>query len=201
MTGDQGRSAPAVGQPEDDRISPAQRRAIFAAGRARGLGIEDLRALTPQHSISHLTHRQAAALLNSLNRGTPHDRQAALPARRAGPRRRRGIYAFLTIAQRNMIRYFVLRWGWSERRFADWLGERHFRDGRKMVDMRSTADGVEVIELLKAVDARMQAAAHRRAAPPAVGRGIAACQMPRGNEGWVSDPVHAQRSASSAATP
>lgn len=141
-------------------LSKAQRKALFAAARGKGLSTDDLRAMTPNGSISALSRREAFDLLNRLNAGTEHDRPA--PSRR--PRRAKGMYAFVTDAQRDLIAAIRLEIGWSDERFRDWLGKRHYRDdpNRPMTDMQSSADAERVIELLKGVRDRMARAKAKR---------------------------------------
>jgi hypothetical protein len=47
-------------------ITMGQRRQLFGLGRRRGLGIEDLRGLTPKDSISALDRKQASVLIERL---------------------------------------------------------------------------------------------------------------------------------------
>lgn len=147
-------------------ITPAQRKAIFAAARAKGRSVDDLRAMTPNGSISRLSRREAFDLLNRLNAGTEHDR----PAPRRRPRRAKGMYAFVTDAQRDLIAALRLEIGWSDEQFRDWLGKRHYADDptRPMTDMQSSADAMRVIELLKDVrDGMARAKAKREEASDA----------------------------------
>lgn len=139
------------GQP----ITPAQRTALFAAARSRGLGIDDIRAMTPAGSISKLTRLQARELLDRLNAGTPHAVQHR-------PRRPKGVYALVTDAQRNKIEALRIELGWTPERLKEWLGERTHADGRPMTRMDTTADASAVIELLKAVTGRSAVARSRR---------------------------------------
>lgn len=141
-------------------ITPAQRKALFAAARAKGLSTDDVRAMTPRGSISALSRREAFDLLNRFNAGTEYDR----PAPKRSPRRRRGMYAFVTDAQRDLIASLRLEIGWTDEQFRDWLGKRHYRDDpqRPMTDMQSSADAERVIELLKGVRERMNKAKAKR---------------------------------------
>ena len=147
-------------------IEPAQRKAIFAAARAKGLSIDDIRATTPEKSISKLTSRQAYDLLQLLNKGTAYDRKAPPPERRPrGPRRQAGMYALVTAGQREMIAALRMEIGWSDAAFTKWLSKRHYRDDRTrpMTDMESSADAERVIELLKGVLERQRKAQLRAA--------------------------------------
>jgi len=65
-------------------ISPAQRRALFAAGSNRGLDIDDLRSLTPAGSISAMTHAEASRLLDHLNAHTKYEHTHRTPRRPKG---------------------------------------------------------------------------------------------------------------------
>lgn len=49
------------------KITRDQRRMIFGLGRKLGFGIDDLRAMTPTGSISVLTRRQAADMIDALS--------------------------------------------------------------------------------------------------------------------------------------
>lgn len=146
-------SAALPGEP----ISAPQRRALFACARRKGMDIDDLRALTPLGSISALTRKEAAALLSRLNTGTAYEHPRR-PTR--GPRRPKGVYAFMTAAQRRKIRALRIDLDWTADELRAWLSGRHFLDGRPMSSVLyedaavSTKDGAEVIELLKAVHTR-----------------------------------------------
>ena len=141
-------------------ITDAQRRALFAAGRAHGLDIEGIRAMTPGGSISMLNRRQAAAILERLNSGTPHAHPR--PTIR-GPRRPKGVYRIATQAQLGKIESIRIDLGWSREKLDEWLAGRTFYDGRTMSVIRSTVDANQVIELLKAVAMRHRRAVRRRA--------------------------------------
>lgn len=131
-----------------ERIRPAQRAALFAIGTARGLDIDDLRAMTPKGSISALSFAEASALLSRLNAGTEfaHPRP---PARQ--PRRPKGVYAFRTAAQLRKIEALRIELGWTPEGLDGFLASRKFRDGRPMNSIASTSDGRDAIELLKHV--------------------------------------------------
>lgn len=149
-------------------ITPEQRRALFAAGKARGLDIDDLRALTPAGSISLLTRLQASRLIDRLNAGS----ESAYPKRRSrAPRRPKGIHAIATPSQRNKIEALRIDLGWTPEHLGKWLSERHHAHGRPMATLRegaytlnidSTADASAVIELLKAVLAKTERARERK---------------------------------------
>jgi hypothetical protein len=91
-------------------ITPAQRRALFAIGKARGLTVDDLRDLTPTGSISALTRDQASHLLDRLNAHTDHEHPRQSPRR---PRRPKGVYAFASAAQRRKIEALRIDLDWS----------------------------------------------------------------------------------------
>jgi len=159
-------------------ISPRQRKALFAAGKARGLDLDALRSLTPAGEISALTFDQAAALLSRLNDGSrfAHPRHAP-----RGPRRPKGVYAIAAAAQLRRVEACRIDLGWTPERLAQWLGERHFADRRTMSKIDSTTDAQSVIELLKAVVLRQVAARSR-------GTG----DVPRGvlpADGAAADPI------------
>lgn len=131
-------------------ITAAQRRALFAAARERGLTIDDLRDMTPAGSISALTRGQASDLLDGLNRGTDyaHPRKRRPSSR---PRRPKCVYGIATDAQRRKIESLRIQLGWTLEGLQGFLSERHFSDGRVMTRIDSTSDGRDVIELLKGV--------------------------------------------------
>jgi len=149
-------------------LSADQRRAIFAAGKAHGLDIDDLRAMTPAGSISLLTRLQASRLIDRLNAGSEN----AYPKRRSRtPRRPKGIHAFATPSQLNKIKVLRIDLGWTPERLGEWLSKRHHDHGRPMatvgggayhLNIDSTADASAVIELLKAVLAKTERARQRR---------------------------------------
>jgi len=139
-------------------ITAAQRAALFAAGAARGLSIDDIRALTPAGSISMLSRAQASDLLDRMNSGTAYAHPR--PVRR-GPRRPKGVYRVRTPTQLAKIEALRVQLGWTAEGLAGWLSERHYVDGRPMTRIDSSADGVAVIELLKGVLKRTEAAQAR----------------------------------------
>ncbi len=132
-------------------MTPAQRRAWFAAGKSRGMDIDGLRSLTPRGSISALSRAEAARILTSLNRGTDHEHPRRSPRR---PHRPAGVYAFASDAQRRKIEALRIDLGWTPEKFQEWLSERHHGDGRPMTRIDSTTDAQAVIELLKVVLSR-----------------------------------------------
>jgi hypothetical protein len=129
-------------------ITVDQRRAIFAAARARALDIDDVRAMTPSGSISKLTRLQARDLLDRINANTEYS-----TARRqnASPRRPKGVYAMVSEAQRVKIKAIQHEIGWTDEHLGTWLKQRHHDDGRPMTQMNSGKDAKAVIELLKQV--------------------------------------------------
>jgi hypothetical protein len=140
----------ATAQPTDFGlpITAAQRKALFAAGRAHGLDVDGLRELTPAGSISRLTRLQANQLIDRLNAGTEHSH----PKRHSRlPRRPKGIYAVRSGPQMLKIEALRIDLGWTPEGLQGWLAERHHADGRAMTRINSTADAAAVIELLKAV--------------------------------------------------
>jgi hypothetical protein len=143
----------------DQPLTPYQRRALFAAARARGLDHQELRALTPTGSIARLTIRQAAALLDSLNRGTDHERSGR-PRR---PRRPRGILAMASGAQLAKIEGLRERLGWTREGLTAFLATRHYDHGDPMTAIVSGRDAQEIILLLSDVADRTDNAKRRRA--------------------------------------
>ena len=146
------------GQP----ITSAQRRALFAAGSARGLDIDGLRSLTPDGSVSRLTRAQAAAILDRLNGGGEHEHPRRSVRR---PRRPKGVFAFASEGQRRKIESLRIDLRMSPEELQEWLSQRHHDDGRPMTQLDSTADGVAVIELLKAVVVRSRDGRAARSGP------------------------------------
>jgi len=149
-------------------ITPEQRKALFAAGKARGLRIDDLRALTPANSISLLTRLQASRLIDRLNAGS----ESAYPKRRSrAPRRPKGVYAVSSPQQRLKIESLRTELGWTPERLGEWLSKRHHDHGRPMATLHdgsytlnidSTADASAVIQLLIAVLAKTERARERK---------------------------------------
>lgn len=140
-------------------ITPEQRKALFAIGKARGRSIDDLRDLTPAGSISALTRLQTARLLESLNAGTPY---RGSPRRSRTPRHPKGVFAIATPAQRNKIEALRIDLGWTPDGLAGFLHDRRHTDGRRMTRIDGTTDAAAVIELLKAVLVKSRQAQDRR---------------------------------------
>jgi len=134
----------------------AQKKAIFAAARARGLDIDDVRALTPRRSVSKLSIREAAALLDRLNAGTACERTG-----RRSPRRPRGVIAMPSPAQLAKIEGLRESLGWSREGLASFLSERHFDHGGSMDKILTSRDAQGVALLLLDVLARKNAAKAR----------------------------------------
>lgn len=157
-----------------DPITPAQRRALFAAARQRGLTTDELRDMTPTGSISMLTRADASRLLDRLNKGsrdqgTKGSRSVAPVSNRRRPRRPKGVVSLVTAAQRDKLAALRMELGWTDDHLQAWLAKRHFpepvyvlgTDGRfickhrpgerPLTDMQSAGDAQHVIELLKHV--------------------------------------------------
>lgn len=162
-----GTDSTAIATANGGLITAAQRRALFAAARARGMSTGDLRSMTPRGSISLLTWRQASDLLDTLNRGT--DFQVDRRHRPRGPRRPKGVLAMVSAAQRRKIASLRIGLGWTQARLDEFLATRHYSHGGSMRDMLTSADGIEVIELLKGVTTRQDAACRRRSTETAHG--------------------------------
>ena len=137
-----------------EQITRSQCRALFAAGRRRGLDLDGLRSLTPGGSVSALSRTEAIRLLDSLNRGTAYEHPRRSPRR---PRRPRGVFAIASDAQRRKIAALRIELGWTSEKLQEWLSERHHGDGRPMTSIDSSVDGAAVIELLKWVLSRTTA--------------------------------------------
>lgn len=155
------------------RLSAGQRRALFAAALARGLSIDELRALTPRQSVSALTVREAAALLDALNGRTGGVRGVA--RKRREPRRPAEVYAVATQAQFAKIEAVRIELGWTRERLADFLAARRYDHGGPMSIILSTRDGRDVLQLLSVVLKRTKAAA---ALPPGDGSSNGARSRP-----------------------
>lgn len=139
-------AAPPASVLDAEPMTPGQRGALFTAASRCGMDIDELRALTPAGSISALTRGQASALLDRLNGGTEWQRDRR--ERPRAPRRPKGVYAIRTAAQIRKIEAIRIELGWTQRELDAWLGARTFKDGRAMNLIDSTADGIEVIQLL-----------------------------------------------------
>lgn len=133
-------------------ISPAQRRAIFAAAESRGLSIDDVRDMTPAGSISRLTWQRASNLLDSINRGTAFQKDRR--ERPRSPRRPKGVMAMVSEAQHRKIESLRIDLSFTTSRLHEFLAVRHYSHGGSTARILTAADGIEVIELLKAVAAR-----------------------------------------------
>lgn len=147
-------------------IRDTQRRAIFAAARARGMSIDDVRDLSPGGSISALTRAQAGDVLRRLNSGTRYEHPR--PAVR-GRRRPKNVYRLATPAQRGKIEALRTELDWTPEKLAQWLSERRHGDGRLMSRIDSSSDASAVIELLKGVTIRDQQCRRRREAQAPTG--------------------------------
>ena len=153
-------------------MSDAQRRTIFGLGRRLGMGLDELRDLTPLGSLSALDGKQAAELIDRLKTGVrPENR----PAPKKRPRRRRqtedGVVAIplVTPAQKTEIaRLVVCELGWTAPGFDAWLRAKHstacfekLADGRRATKI--------IHSLRKIVEWRARRAA--QAGPPHEGGG------------------------------
>lgn len=154
-------------------LTEAQRRAIFRAMNAKGLDIDDIRAMTPARSISALTVPEASELLDKLNAGTAYQRRRGSGDRQSSgfvprrPRRSAMTIAMVSQAQRDLICAIRMEIGWTEAQLADWLSKRHYHyDSTRTMDrFDSSADAVAVIELLKQVRDRTLAARWKKTHP------------------------------------
>lgn len=144
-------SAQAPGPRPQAPITAAQRRALFASANQRGLSLDELRAMTPQRSVSQLSAHEAATILQRLNGGS---RITASPRRPRRPRRPSNVIALISAEQRALIVAIRMEIGWTDAELHDWLTKRHHPDGRPMNVMHSSSDAVAVIELLKGVRTR-----------------------------------------------
>lgn len=149
---------PATTSDFDHPITPDQRKALFAAAKVRGMDIDDLRAMTPLGSISALTIRQAAELLDRVNAGTKYER----PRRPRPPRRAKGVYALPTATQRAKIEGIREALGWTKEGLAEFLTGRRYEHGGPMSEMLTSRDARDVIQLLNRVLAGTQTARARR---------------------------------------
>lgn len=149
-------------------ITPPQKKAIFAAGRAHGFDHEELRRLGDCKHISDLTCAQASSLLDRLNQG--RDPALARPTKR---RRRRpsNVIALATPEQRALIErnnVLLMRlFNWSEASLRAFFEARHFKarhvkDRRPMTDVRTTRDGIAVIQLQQGVIIRRRRAMQKQ---------------------------------------
>lgn len=132
-------------------ITPAQRRALFAAAKSRGLSTDDLRAMTPQRSISQLSVTDAAELLERLN---ADQRRFGAPFRRKRmDRRPSSIIALISADQLELIRKLRIAMGWTQHQLGDHMKSRHYPSdpARTMDEMQTTRDAQAVIEHLKKI--------------------------------------------------
>lgn len=146
--------------------SPKIRSAIVIAGKARGMSLDDIRALTPKGSVSMLTAREAAQLLSRLNSGTAYDKPA--PPRQR--RRPNGIVAiptgWLLSKDSAMCRELRAQYGWSEQQLTDWLTKRTLPSGASAARPATGRDYQERIELIKGVLTRARKAAAKKEESP-----------------------------------
>lgn len=144
------------------QITDDQRKALFAAAKEKGLDIDDIRALCPKRSISKLSYYEAWDVLNRLNGKPPRSNGW----QRTGPRRERrekGVIAQVTPEQLELINQYRIALGWLGSELHAHLDERHYKSDptRKLTDIKTTDDGVGVIEHLKGV-LRKQLVLHAR---------------------------------------
>jgi len=97
------------GQGQPDLITAAQRRLLFARARALGMGLDDIRAMTPKGSVSAMTKEEARNLI---------DRLLRRPVRAW---REQGT---ATGNQIGTIEYLRVLVGFSGAEFSKWLGKR-----------------------------------------------------------------------------
>lgn len=139
------------------RITAKQRKALFGIMEARGLDLDDLRAMTPNNSVSKMSVVEAGRVLDRLNAGTKFQRDAhdsKRPNRK--PRAPRGVIRLVSHAQRGEIERLRVQLGWTAQGLHDFLAERHYSYdcSRGMSDMQTARDAHQVIELLKHILAR-----------------------------------------------
>jgi len=144
----------------DEPIRATQRRAIFAAMHARGLEIDDVRALCPNGSISKLSRAEAGDVLQRLNARTEYEHPRRTRPRSS--RRPKGVYRLATSGQRAKIEALRIDLDWTVERLTEWLAGRSYADGRRMNRIDSSNDAAAVIELLKGVVLKAGQARQRR---------------------------------------
>ena len=98
--------------PGEECITDAQRRCLFAMAHKLGMEIDDLRAATPQGSISKLSRVEAAALIDRLG-GQPGSSASNWRAQGTATAKQLGMIAHL----RDLI-------GFTEEQFSHWLTKR-----------------------------------------------------------------------------
>lgn len=131
--------------------TPRQKKAIFAAAKSRDLDIDDVRAMTPENSVSRLTRGQAAGLLDRLNAG--RDR----PARKRRPKANPDAIRLISPRQRDYIADLVTVLGWSFEKYAAWLAKSLQYESPDQV--ATSKDAYRVIEGLKNIANRRKGAA------------------------------------------
>lgn len=148
-------------------ISASQRRALFAAANSRGLSLEDLRALTPQHSVSRLTSDQAAALIDRLIADQRRFGAEFSPSRRRKPRRPSNVIALISTEQLELIRKLRISMGWTKIQLGDHFKNRSYPSdpSRTMDEMQTSRDAQAVIEHLKKI-LRRTLESHGTVVPP-----------------------------------
>jgi len=98
--------------PGEESITDAQRRCLFAMAHKLGMDIDDLRAATPQGSISKLSRVEAAALIGRLG-GQPASSASNWRAQGTATAKQLGTIAYL----RDLI-------GFTDEQFSHWLSKR-----------------------------------------------------------------------------
>lgn len=139
---------------EDDPISRKQIARIWAAAHDLALDRQALYALVPGGSISRLNRKQAAALIEALDRLSANEGRPTVPAD-AQPKREPAAWQ-ATEAQRALIRSLFQRLGWhaDPRRERGFL--RKFAHVERLEDLASRRKAIALIEALKAILARQQ---------------------------------------------
>lgn len=145
-----------------DVVTAAQLRALHAAGRQRGLGHEELRAVCGVQSLKDLTRDQAGQFIDRLNNDRPAPRRYKQRARRGldpGEIRHQGD---ATSRQRRTIHYLFNRLGWSDATRTHWLDTRYGVDYAQLnLVWIDRAVATEIINALDAADNKPKAGSYK----------------------------------------
>lgn len=142
--------------------TPAQISCLWSLARQRGLDADELRAMTPHGSVRSLTIAEASALIDRLKGHQSPSREGggSLPRPRAIPGIARQPAIEQLILDGSLVRWIAQRYHKTIKEVEAWLATRHYRShGGPMNLIRTSADCVERIELLKAVKAKAERAA------------------------------------------
>jgi len=152
--------------------SPRQIPYIFNLARQRGMDVDEVRAMTPNGSISKMSTQEASILIDALKRGVPPDYSQRprgyhkRPVATRRPRKRKGVVRYPSTEQAklwcDLVKEIRTMWGWTSAEMGKWLSKRRFKGGGPMNRPISSNDIVEGIEFLKIVRIKARRAIQSR---------------------------------------